>query len=126
MIPQCEQQSFEDLKAIELARHIVDEVTTRGTSDTILLDIRGLTVIADYFVVTSVSSSPQMRAVRDALDHEVAKFVGRNPKIEGERSDAWVLADFGDVVVHLFSEEGRSHFRIEEFWDEAPIVLHVQ
>lgn len=126
MIPRYPQQSVQDLKPIELARHIVNEVTTRGTSDTILLDIRGLTVIADYFVITSVSSSPQMRAVRDALHREVAKFVGRNPTIEGGRTDAWVLADFGDVVVHVFSEEGRAHFRIEEFWDEAPIVLHVQ
>mgnify|MGYP001158305970 FL=1 len=91
-----------------------------------MLDIRGLTVIADYFVLTTVSSSTQMRAVRDSLDREVAQFVGRNPRIEGERTDAWVLADFGDVVVHVFSEEGRSHFRIEEFWNEAPVVLHIQ
>ena len=91
-----------------------------------MLDIRGLTVIADYFVLTTVSSTTQMRAVVDVLDREVAKLVEQNPRIEGEGTDAWVLADFGDVVVHVFSEEGRSHFRIEEFWNEAPVVLHIQ
>ena len=49
-----------------------------------MLDIRGLTVIADYFVITTVSSTTQMRAVRDVLDREVAKLVDRNPRIEGE------------------------------------------
>ena len=114
------------LSPIELARHIVDAVAARGAADTLLLDIRGLSVLADYFVVTTVSSTPQMRAVRDLLDRELKGVAGRRPMLEGEAADAWVLADFGDVVVHVFSEEGRTYYQLEEFWTEAPVVLRVQ
>ena len=114
------------LSPIELARHVVDAVAARGAADTLLLDIRGLSVLADYFVITTVSSTPQMRAVRDLLDRELKAVAGRRPLIEGEPADAWVLADFGDVVVHVFSEDGRSYYQLEEFWIEAPVVLRVQ
>jgi ribosome-associated protein len=114
------------LTPIDLARHIVDAVGARGAVDTLLLDIRGLSVLADYFVITTVSSTPQMRAVRDLLDRELKGIVGRRPLIEGEPADAWVLADFGDVVVHVFSEGGRAYYQLEDFWTEAPVVLRVQ
>ena len=114
------------LSPIELARHVVDAVAARGAADTLLLDIRGLSVLADYFVISTVSSTPQMRAVRDLLDRELKAVAGRRPLIEGEAADAWVLADFGDVVVHVFSEDGRSYYQLEEFWTEAPVVLRVQ
>ncbi|MYD95229.1 MAG: ribosome silencing factor [Chloroflexi bacterium] len=114
------------LSPIELARHIVDAVAARGAADTLLLDIRGLSVLADYFVVTTVSSTPQMRAVRDLLDRDLKGVAGRRPMLEGEAADAWVLADFGDVVVHVFSEEGRTYYQLEEFWTEAPVVLRIQ
>lgn len=114
------------LTPIELARYIVDEVAARGATDSVLLDVRGLTTIADYFVVSSVSSTRQMRALRDLLDREMTVVAGRHSRIEGEPTDRWVLADFGDVVIHILSEEGRMYFRLEEFWAEAPIVLRVQ
>ena len=114
------------LTPIELARHIVDAVSARGAADTLLLDIRGLSVLADYFVITTTSSTPQMRAVRDLLDRELKAVVGRRPLIEGEAADAWVLADFGDVVAHVFSEDGRAYYQLEDFWTEAPVVLRVQ
>ncbi len=114
------------LSPIELARHVLDEVSSRGATDSVLLDVRGLTTIADYFVVSTVSNTRQMRALRDLLDRELQVVAGRHPRIEGEPTDLWVLADFGDVVIHILSEEGRMYFRLEEFWAEAPIVLRVQ
>lgn len=114
------------LSPIELARHVLDEVSSRGATDSVLLDVRGLTTIADYFVVSTVSSTRQMRALRDVLDRELPVVGGRHPRIEGAPTDLWVLADFGDVVVHILSEEGRMYFRLEEFWADAPIVLRVQ
>ena len=114
------------LNPIELARHVLDELSSRGATDSVLLDVRGLTTIADYFVVSTVSNTRQMRALLDLLDRELPVVAGRHPRIEGESPDLWVLADFGDVVIHILSEEGRMYFRLEEFWAEAPIVLRVQ
>ena len=114
------------LSPIELARHVLDELSSRGATDSVLLDVRGLTTITDYFVVSTVSNTRQMRALLDLLDRELPVVAGRHPRIEGEPTDLWVLADFGDVVIHILSEEGRMYFRLEEFWAEAPIVLRVQ
>ena len=116
----------QQLNPIELARHVLDELSSRGATDSVLLDVRGLTTIADYFVVSTVSNTRQMRALLDLLDRELPVVAGRHPRIEGESTDLWVLADFGDVVIHILSEEGRMYFRLEEFWAEAPIVLRVQ
>ncbi len=101
-------------------------MVARGAADTVLLDIRGLSVLADYFVVTTATSAPQMRAVRDALSNDVRTAAGQRPHFEGEPSDAWLLADFGDVAAHVFTEDGRAYYRLEEFWSEAPVVLRVQ
>lgn len=67
-----------------------------------------------------------MRALRDAMDRELTAESGIHPRFEGEFRDGWLLADFGAVVVHVFSEEARAYYRLEELWSEAPVALHVQ
>lgn len=114
------------LTPLKFARQVVDELTARGASNVALLDIRGLTVIADHFVICSVETRVQMRAVRNALDRELTKDAGVHPKFEGDFADGWLLVDFGDVVVHVFSEDARAYYRLEQLWSEAPVVLHVQ
>lgn len=111
---------------LEFARRVVDELTARGASNVALLDLRGLTVIADHFVICSVGTGVQMRAVRNAMDRELTKVAGVHPKFEGDFADGWLLVDFGDVVVHVFSEDARAYYRLEQLWSEAPVVLHVQ
>ena len=114
------------LTPLKFARQVVDELTARGASNVALLDLRGLTVIADHFVICSVGTRVQMRAVRNALDRELTKDAGAHPKFEGDFADGWLLVDFGDVVVHVFSEDARAYYRLEQLWSEAPVVLHVQ
>jgi len=114
------------LSPLELARRTIDLIAARGAANVVLLDLRGLTVIADYFVISSAQSTPQMRAIRDTLDRELTAETGVCPRFEGEFSDGWMLADLGAVIVHVFSDEGRAHYRLEHLWADAPIVLHVQ
>ena len=82
------------LNPIELARHVLDELSSRGATDSVLLDVRGLTTIAVYFVFSTVSNTRQMRALLDPLDRELPVEAGRHPRIEGEAPDLCVFADF--------------------------------
>ena len=110
----------------EFARRVVEHLVAHGGSDVLLLDLRGLTVIADYFVIGTVESSTQMRSFRDAMDSALATEFAVHPNFEGEFGDGWVLADFGATIVHVFSPDARTYFRLEELWADAPTILHVQ
>ena len=91
-----------------------------------MLDLRGLTTIADYFVVCTAESERQLRAVTSAIDEELVKGGARQPRIEGSPETGWVLMDFSDVIVHVFSPEQREFYRIEGLWKQAQPVVVVQ
>ena len=114
------------LNPLERARRVVELWAERGAADVALLDLRGLTIIADYFVVCTAGSTVQMRAIRDALDREPVPPSASHPKFEGEVTDGWLLADFGGVVVHVFAPEARSYYRLDELWSDAPVVARLQ
>jgi ribosome-associated protein len=91
-----------------------------------MLDLRGLTTIADYFVVCTAESERQLRAVVNAIDEELHKQGVRQPRIEGSPETGWVLIDFSDVIIHVFSPEQREFYRIERLWRQAQPVVVVQ
>jgi ribosome-associated protein len=87
-----------------------------------VLDLRGLSNLADYFVIGTGTSSRQMRAVLDDLA-EYAATVGRAAFHVADATDAsWVLADYVDVVVHLLDEEHRDYYDLDGLWGDAPRV----
>ena len=79
-----------------------------------------------YFVVCTVGSTVQMRAIRDALDREPGLSPSVPPAFEGDTTDRWVLADFGGVVVHVFAEDARAYYRLDELWSDAPVIVRLQ
>lgn len=91
-----------------------------------MLDLRGLTTIADYFVLCTVPSERQMRSVLKALDEELAQPPAANPRIEGSPETGWIIMDFGEVVVHLFSPDQREFYRLDRLWKQAQPVVVVQ
>ena len=91
-----------------------------------MLDIHSLTTIADFFVICSAGSDRQSTAIADAL-HENLKEAGVTPlHSEGVGESAWVLMDYGDVIVHIFSPAERSYYGLEKLWGAAPVVLRMQ
>lgn len=91
-----------------------------------LLDLRGLTTIADYFVICTAESDRQLRAVLRAIDEELVLAGAPNPRIEGSPETGWVVIDFSDVIVHLFSPEQREFYRLERLWKQAQPIVVVQ
>lgn len=114
------------IEAATLARRAVTVAEDKQANDIIMLDLRGLTPIADYFVLCTAESERQIRAVVSAIDEELVKSGARHPRIEGSAETGWVLLDFSDVIVHIFSPEQREFYRLERLWKQAQPVVVVQ
>lgn len=90
--------------------------------DVVVLDLTKITPIADYFVIATGTSGRQMRAAAGDV-HRLLKASGSSRiGLEGEGSNSWILQDFGDIVVHLFTAEAREAYDLENLWGDAPRV----
>jgi ribosome-associated protein len=91
--------------------------------DVVILDLRELTCIFDFFVLVSGSSRRQLHAISEEIDRVLEKELGdRRLGIEGYEESRWILLDYGDVVVHMFEPETRAYYAIEELWGQAKRV----
>lgn len=109
-----------------LAVDIADIIAETPAADTRVIDIHGLSTIADLFVICSGENERQLRAIVRTVNDEMSES-GRSPRrIEGEPTSGWILMDFGDVIVHVFDAELRSFYDLEERWSEAPVLLSIQ
>ncbi len=104
--------------AIEAARIAND----RHCEDIVVLDLRGISPVADYFAIFTGTSGRQMASVADEIADAGAKAGHRAFHVAGLKSDQWVLLDFFDVVVHIFDEEHRRYYDLELIWGDAPRV----
>lgn len=111
----------------ELARLIVQIALDKKAENLLMLDIRGLSVIADYFVICTGTSDRQVRAIAKEIDEQLKKQAGLDPAhVEGMQEATWVLLDYSAVIVHIFDPATRDYYRLEKLWAEAPRVLVVQ
>jgi ribosome-associated protein len=115
-----------EIPALDLARRAVELAEDKKAADIVLLDLTGLTTVADYFVIASGGSERQLDAIADGIisgmrDEKVHAF-GR----EGTAASHWVLVDFGSVVVHIFTPPERDYYSLERHWAEAKTILRVQ
>lgn len=87
-----------------------------------MLEVRDQIAITDYFVIASGRTDRQVRAIAEAIE-EALRIADRKPvRREGERDLRWVLLDYVDVVVHIFTEEDRAYYELERLWRDAPDV----
>jgi ribosome-associated protein len=103
-----------------LVERIVTVASDRKAVDIRVLDVRGIVSYTDFFVICSGRSERQTKAIHDAV-YESLKGEGVLPRrVEGARESRWVLMDYLDAVVHIFTPEGREFYRLEQLWGEAP------
>ncbi len=95
--------------------------SSKTTEPTVLLDVGELLGITDHFVVTSGRNSRQVKAIVDEVSRQLREADGTlERRIEGLASAEWVLIDYGDLVVHVFSESAREFYDLERLWADAP------
>jgi ribosome-associated protein len=92
----------------------------------LLLDIRDVTTISDYFVICSGTSDRMLNALAEAVQRGVRSEHHVRARLEGDPRTGWMLVDYGNVVVHLFAPDRRDFYRLEELWNEGKIVLRLQ
>ncbi len=114
------------LDILELAHTIVDVLDEKKGEDILLLDIREVSSFADYFLICSGSSIRMVNALAKAVKKEIKQEYGINPRIEGEAQAGWMLIDYGDLILHVFSPDRRAFYRLEELWGEGKTILRVQ
>jgi ribosome-associated protein len=114
------------LESIELAREIAEIISDKKGSDIILLDTGKVSSIADYFIIATVESERQSRAVIDDIEKKLKSQRKLPMSVDGETTSGWVLLDYGDVIVHIFDPGTRDFYDLEELWSNAPVVVRIQ
>ncbi len=104
-----------------LAKVLANAALSKKAYDIIILDLRKLTTMTDYFVVCSVDSDTQARAVADEIKNESLEKGETSVRKEGYSEGRWILLDYMDVVVHVFHKEMREFYNLEKLWGDAKI-----
>ena len=91
-----------------------------------MIDIKDIASFTDYFVICNGTSGRMLDALAKAVEEVIRQKHKKKGRIEGESRDGWLVVDFGDVVVHLFSPDQREYYRLEDLWQEGKILLRVQ
>lgn len=113
------QRAAAALERARLAARIADD--NRGR-EVLLLDLRQATSLVDFFVLVSATSRRQALAIASDIDAQMKKLGEHKLGIEGAEEGRWVLIDYGDFVVHVFSEEARAYYSLEDLWGDAPPI----
>lgn len=104
---------------METAYKALDE--KKGERITVI-DISKVSSFADYFVITNGNSDTQMRALMDEVDEQMEKAGCQIKQKEGNHHGDWILMDYGDVIVHIFSKDSRSFYNLERIWRDGTEV----
>jgi ribosome-associated protein len=112
--------------ARHLALRIADIVAETPASDTVVLDIHETSSFSDYFLICSGENERQLRAISEEISEELAEEGLRANRIEGTAVSGWILLDYGDVIVHVFDQDQRAFYRMEQLWASAPRLLSIQ
>jgi ribosome-associated protein len=108
-------------RSLELAMAAARTAEENHGTDIVILDLRKLTPIFDFFVLVTGRSRRQLHAISEEIDHTLEQGLGdKRLGREGFDQSRWILLDYGDVVVHLFDAETREYYALEELWADAP------
>ncbi len=132
MLTSCAGQSYPEtvdpgdarpLTPIEHARRIAALAQEKLAADVVILDMRPACSYTDFFVVCTGQSPRQTKAIYDEVRQRLKKEDGLVPRaVAGEREARWILADYLDVVLHVFTPAAREYYRLEELWGDVPSV----
>lgn len=103
----------------EMARIAYDALEEKKGENTKIINISAISVIADYFIITTGGSNSQMNALVDNVNEKMHKAGYPLKQREGYGQGSWVLLDFGDVIVHVFDKENRSFYNLEHVWSDG-------
>jgi ribosome-associated protein len=111
-----------ELPAATVLRIAAEAAASKKATDMVGLDLTPLEGVADYFLICSGASEPQVKAIAEEVLDKLREAGARAWHVEGREGRRWVLLDFVDVVVHVFHEKTREYYLLERLWGDAPKV----
>ncbi len=114
------------LEPAQIARLAVDVASDKKATDIVLLDLQDVSSITDYFVICTGNNPRQIRAIATAIDNKMSEVGLSAFHREGAPDSGWLLLDYSDVIVHIFSPKEREYYRLERLWSNAKTVIYLQ
>lgn len=106
----------------DISKKIFDVLDSKKALDLVVLSVKGISTIADYFIIATGTSTTHIGALCDHVEKELAKDHVLLSHKEGKVAGGWLLLDYKDIVVHIFSAETRDYYALERIWNDAPKV----
>ena len=106
----------------EMARIAYDALSDKKGEDIKIIDITGVSVLADYFIIANGNSDSQVNALVDNVEEELHKAGYHLKQREGRANSSWILLDFGDIIVHVFDRENRLFYDLERIWKDGRTI----
>ena len=110
------------MTSLELAKEAVQILDKKKGMDLKLIGIRDICVLADYFVIATGTSSTHVKARADEVEFQLKEEGTAAGHIEGYRSNSWILLDYGNVIIHIFTEESRQFYDLERLWSDGEVI----
>jgi ribosome-associated protein len=110
----------------DFAHRLVELAEDKQASEIVLLDIQKVSTIADYFIICSGDNDRQIQAIVDHIDEKINQEFKLNANREGEPQTGWMILDYGAVVIHVFRNDQRDYYRLDQLWNKAAPVIVVQ
>lgn len=110
------------LESIEIARLAAEVAEDRRGQDILILDIGSVSIMSDYFVITSAPTRNQTRDIARSIQEKLSEQGVQGKRVQGYQEGAWILIDYGTVVVHIFLQQEREFYDLEGLWREAPVI----
>lgn len=104
---------------LDIVKLLNDALSDKKAEDIKILDIHKISVLGDYFVIASGNNVNQLQAMEDAVDEVMYKNGYHQKQVEGTRQSSWILLDYGNIVVHLFSKEDREFYDLDRIWKDG-------
>ena len=105
---------------------MVNALEDKKAEDIVLIDIQGIAIFTDYFVICSGTSDRMLRSLVRAANDSMAENYGAKGKVIGSAGNGWIAVDFGDIVLHLFSPQQRKYYQLEELWANGKTLLRIK
>ena len=109
-------------KGKEMTRLACKALDAKKAIDIKVIDIQGISVMADYFIISTAGNPNQVQAMVDNVEETMEKAGYMVKHVEGSRGSNWIMMDFGDVIVHIFDEENRLFYDLERIWRDGVLV----
>ena len=109
----------ENVKAKQMVKAAVKAMEDKKAEDIRIIEIRNVSVIADYFIIANGNNQNQVQAIADNVEEQLHKAGFSEPKIEGYNTASWILLDYNDVIIHVFSKDDRLFYNLERIWRDG-------